>query len=387
VGKRRDQTQRLTIFAIVAISACLAFMTIRLTGFPPASDFSFLTAKGVYPDSIHERALGWEALWGDPYRPLGEVMSEHGYAGWAGSVSPRPPSALLLQTTLLVIPRRAFMPTMALLVAALLVWVGWMSQKISGLDPWRFLTGAALLLMSLPVLTALTYIPALGLLAVALLVASWRYQDRRWAGILLGVSTALRLWPGLVVLGFWLTGRRRLARDAIGTFLGLSLLGLLLPGVTVGGSIDSLLTGGDFWLNHNMNSSLALVLWPLGVPTVLSVVLVVAVGLWLAARNRAYAVPITILAALLASPLSWPTYALAVVPVAALYARWKSAATILCLCGALATWPLWPSQWFGHLHFAVLAVMLVLVVRTRALDLTRLETRSDDREVVLERIT
>ena len=97
MGKERDQAKSLTIVGIVAISACLLFMAIRLT-VASASDLDALTANGVYPDSIHERALGWEALWGDPYRPIGEVMSEHGYAGWSGSPSPRPPSALLLQT-------------------------------------------------------------------------------------------------------------------------------------------------------------------------------------------------------------------------------------------------------------------------------------------------
>lgn len=359
-----------TALGVVAIVGCLVFVTLRLTGFPSVTDFSALTSNGVTPDSIHERAVGWEAIWGDAHRSLDEILPEHGYEEGATGISPRPPSALLLQTSLLLIPERALMPAVSLIVVVLLMWIGWLARAISGLEVTRFLIGASILLLSLPVLTSLAYSPVFALLAVALLLAAWRYQDRPWAGFLLGMSAALRLWPGLVILGFWLAGRRRLARDAALTFFGLNLVGLMLPGVSFAGSITSLLSAKDTWLNHNMNSSLALVLWPFGVPPVVSLLAVCALGTWLAVRNRAYAVPITILAALLASPLSWPAYGLAALPIGALYARFKSPKTMLLIAGWLACWSLWPSHWLGHVHFVVLVAMLALFARPRPLDLT-----------------
>lgn len=374
-----------TIVGASLVACCLLFIAVRVTGFPDVTDYSHLVEQGVLPDSVHEQVTAWEAIWGDPYKPLTDLMPEHGYREWKiGGPAPRPPSALVLQIPLLLIPTSALMPVATVAVVVLLMWIGWLSLHIGGLTGKQMLWAMPLLLLSLPVVTSLLYSPLFGLLTVALILASWRYQDRPWAGVLLGISAALRLWPGLVIIGFWLNGRRRLARNAVATFVGLSLVGLLLPGVTLAGSIESLLAAKDAWLTHNMNSSLAVVLWPLGVAPIVSVVVASGIGIWLASRNRAHAVPITILAALLASPLSWPTYALAALPVFALYARLESPLPVLGLAGALASWSLWPSKWFGHLHFSVLVVMLALVAIPRTVDLTRLEPRPLDRESKLE---
>jgi Glycosyltransferase family 87 len=359
---------------VILITICLILIAFRVSGLPTVTDYSHLFAHGVFPDSAHERATAWEAVWGDPYRPLAEIMPEHDYKDWVtGGPSPRPPSALLLQTPLLLISHDWLMPVATGLTVLLLVWIGWLSLGLSGLSRRQAIWAVPLLLLSLPVISSLLYSPIMALLTVALLIASWRYRDRRWAGVLLGLSTALRLWPGFVIAGFWLNGRRRLALSAAVTFAVLSLAGLMLPGITLAGTIASLTAAKSAWLNHNMNSSLVVALWPVGVPPRVSVVAVCCPGLWLAYRIRAHAVPITIVVALVASPLSWPAYALATLPILGLYARHESPWPVVGLMAGLATWSLWPTSWIGRIHFAALVVVLILVARPRTIDLSELE--------------
>lgn len=359
-----DATTRRPAIVHVALTLGLLLMiTYVLTGFPATSDYDQLLSRGVFPDAIHERATAWEAIWGDPYRPLSEIMPEHGYQGRGGSVAPRPPSALILQTPLIVVGRAALMPTGLLVILLLLTWIGWLIRTISGVEPSKLLLAAPLALVSLPVVSSISYSPLFAVLTVALILASWRYQEHNWAGILLGVAMGLRLWPGLIVVGFWLAGRRRLAITALATFAGLNVMAiLLLPGVDLGSSVSSLTNATDDWLNNNVNSSLALVLWPYDVPPLLATSLAALVGLFAAVRNRENAVPITIVGALIASPLSWPTYALVVLPVAALCVRRLPRLAVVAVLVPLAMWSLVPTKWIGHAHFVALATLFVLIV-------------------------
>jgi hypothetical protein len=350
-----------TALGVILTFGLLLVITYVLTGFPTSTDYDQLLSRGVFPDVLHERATAWEALWGDPYRPLSEMMPDHGYEV-TGSVAPRPPSALLLQTPLVLIPRAALMPTVLVAILALLVWIGWLVQAISRVEPWKLLVATPLVLISLPVFSSISYSPLFAVLTVALILISWRYQDRRWAGVLLGVAMGLRLWPGLIVIGFWIAGKRRLALTASISFVVLTVLGLLLPGVDLESSISSFTNVTDDWLNNNTNSSLALVLWPYGIPPVVATALVALIGVIAAFRNRERAVPITIVAALIASPLSWPTYALVVLPVAALCVRRLPRLAAIAISAPLAMWSLVPTKWIGHAHFMALAALFVLVV-------------------------
>lgn len=107
------------------------------------------------------------------------------------------------------------------------------------------------------------------------------------------------------------------------------------------------------------NASLALLLSRFGVPAVATVVVGSAVGVWLAVRNRPHAISITVVAALLASPLSWPTYTLAALPTGALW--WRRGSTlVLVLASPLFLWFLSP-RWRGHFILASLVVLLGLV--------------------------
>lgn len=358
----RTASRPVVVDVTVAVGLLLV-ITYVLTGFPLTSDYDQLLSRGVFPDVIHERATAWEAIWGDPYRPLSEIMPEHGHEGRGGAVAPRPPSALLVQTPLILIAHEALMPVTLLMTLIMLTWIGWLIQTISGVEPSNLLLSAPVVLLSLPVVSTISYSPMSAVLTVALILTAWRFQDRRWAGFLLGIATGLRLWPGLVIVGFWLAGKRQLAYIAIATFAVLNVTAIvILPGVDLGSSVNSLTNATGDWLNNNVNSSLSLVLWPYGVPPAVPAVLAASVGAFAAFRNRENAVPITIVAALIASPLSWPTYALVALPIAALCVRRLPRLAALAVAVPLAMWSFVPTKWIGHAHFLALAALFVLIV-------------------------
>jgi hypothetical protein len=67
-------------------------------------------------------------------------------------------------------------------------------------------------------------------------------------------------------------------------------------------------------------------------------------------------------AALIASPLSWPTYALVVLPVAALCIRRLPRLAVVAVSVPLALWSLVPTKWIGHAHFVALAALFALII-------------------------
>ena len=361
------------VIGILVPIVLLFGLVFLLTQFPLETDYLHLVERGIVPDVLYERAAGIEAVSGDPYRPTTELIAEHVDPSLAEALpadapageAPRPPSALLIQTILALLSIEALMPVITVATMAVLVWIGWLVVRISGATPKTMLWITPLALVSLPVVVSISHSPILGLLAVGLLLASWSHRNGSWAGLALGAATGLRLWPGLVIVGFWLTGKRRLAYTALGAFLALNVVALTLPGIDLDQSISSLAHGQLEWINHNMNASLALVLLPYGVPPLVSTVVAVLIGLVAAVRNKALAVPITILAAIIASPLSWPTYALAALPLAVLYAHVRSLVPILVLTVPAVTWDFLPAKWLGHVHFVVLAVLFVLFSRLR----------------------
>jgi hypothetical protein len=201
---------------------------------------------------------------------------------------------------------------------------------------------------------------------VTLVLVSWGYKDRSWAGVPLGLAMAARLWPGLIVLGFWIAGRRRAAYQAMAVFLILNLAGLALPGVSLAGSIGALSDGGADWVDHIQNASLAYLLLDLRIPVVFSVVVAATLSLIVARRYPDRAIPICVVGGLIASPLSWPVYSLAVIPVAVL--AWRSRSPIWQGITVLAVSPslVWleiSNSLTGYFAFATLILLLIVAIR------------------------
>lgn len=358
----RLTTVRAVIGSVFGLILLLSLANL-LSGYGQETDYSVPISNGVFPDVIHERASAWEALWGDPHRPTGDILSDQGYEAESSLFAPRPPSAMILQTPLVLIPEDLLMPIVMTTVLGVLVLIGWLSHRISGIEIWKLLWAAPLIVISMPVVTALSYSPIFGLISVALVLSAWAYPDSRWSGLLLGVAISMRLWPGLVAVGFWISGKRRLAYESLTIFVIVTVAGIALPRVTLEGAVASLIQGGEGWVAHTHNASLAAVLWRFGVPPLLVTAIISLLVIWLALRHRTLAVPVTILGALIASPLSWTTYALAVLPIALICARFGMHIPVLVLAIGSALWGALPREWLGHTHLIILIVLLLMVLR------------------------
>jgi alpha-1,2-mannosyltransferase len=120
-------------------------------------------------------------------------------------------------------------------VVAALTW--WLVAPVAERHGWsRWFTVA----LALPVVVALDPIrETLGfgqinmlLFGLVMLDVVALRRQRGWAGVGIGLATALKLTPGLFVVFLLLAGRRRAAAVATGTFLAASLLAFAVSGST-----------------------------------------------------------------------------------------------------------------------------------------------------------
>ena len=167
------------------------------------------------------------------------------------------------------------------------------------------------------------YLAALVVLDVVAIRRGWR-----WAGVGTGLAAAVKLTPALFVVYFLLTGRRRAAGIAIGTFAGATLLAALLaPG-----------TSWQFWTailfdtarvgrfesaaNQSVLGMIARLAGsndPSTVVWLIAAAAVVSVGMWRAVGafrggDEVAGVTLTGLTTCLASPISWTHHLVWVVP-------------------------------------------------------------------------
>ena len=346
--------------ALVLGGLAVAFL---LTGFPFASDYTRGRELGVLPDVLHEQATAEEALSGDPYRPISELMPERGYSEMQGGVSPRTPAALLLQVPLVLIPQAALMPLITTLILILVAVALWLTHRIARVE-WKWVAWASpVVYFSYPVVTAITYGSVSVVSMTVLILMAWAFQEESWSGVPLGIAAAMRLWPGLVIVGFWIAGRRRAAYVAATVFLATNLLGLLLPGVTLEGTMSVILGGAGDWVNHNQNASLAAFLDAWGLPIALPTLVMSGVSIWLAWRNPSEAIPLCVLGGLVASPLSWPAYLLVTMPILAMWWTDGGRVPVALIGAAFLLWPFTPTSAKGLLALIALVAMFVHVSR------------------------
>ncbi|WP_285488360.1 glycosyltransferase 87 family protein [Amycolatopsis taiwanensis] len=189
------------------------------------------------------------------------------------------------------------------------------SVLMLGLEPvWRtvFLGQINLILMAMVVVDVLV-ITARG---------------SRWAGVLTGIAAAVKLTPLLFVAHLFFTGKRREAARALGTFVGLQgLMLLLIPGDTIRywtktiydtGRIGPVHWAGNQSLNGLMNRLTDLAPWASKAALGLSALLAIpAVWLMLRFHRRGQALAALLVTAfytLLVSPISWSHHWIWAVP-------------------------------------------------------------------------
>ena len=162
--------------------------------------------------------------------------------------------------------------------------------------------GLALILLSIPVAleACLGNVNAL-LLAGA--IATWHWRDRPWAGAIVGVMAAVKLWPA--ILGLWLLAGDR--RRAVAVFAG----------TVVVSAVVSLVGAG--WDNHvaylsvgqGVHASAFSLTWLLGIPWLWIAGLGAGIVLVVVARkDPAWSFRIAVLTMVFGNPVANPnTYA------------------------------------------------------------------------------
>lgn len=162
--------------------------------------------------------------------------------------------------------------------------------------------------------------------ALALLVALYLYRRQRLlhAGLAIGLGTAIKLLPALVLLpAIAIDGRRALIRSgsAIAAVLTLFYGGALLRGLTPLGGLDSFF--GKCQFGSPIYAALAAIagpVWSRVALALLFVIALLAILRW-ARQSQQFerAVLYTIAAPLLFTPVVYPWYLMALVPLTALY--------------------------------------------------------------------
>ncbi|MEY9873665.1 alpha-1,2-mannosyltransferase [Streptacidiphilus sp. MAP12-33] len=292
-----------------------------------------------FDDAVY-RAGAWAVLHGKPlYEPLATLPD---WSQVRQLPFTYPPVAALLFTPLTLFPLQLAWGVMAVASALTLGFVvrtGVQGTYRPGGRTVAWTPAAALTFLGAFALEPVWRTFSLGqvnLLLLALVMVDVLLLPRtRWGGTLIGLAAAVKLTPLLFVAHLLVTGRRADALRAVGTFVGLNLVGaLLLPADTVSYLTGGMLGGddatGNAWGgNQSLNGLLQRLSgqagWAFGVAAVAGAVCVVAallVARRLHARGEALgALLVTACAAALASPISWSHHWVLVVPLAALLVR------------------------------------------------------------------
>lgn len=241
-------------------------------------------------------------------------------------VHPRTPAALMLMSPLAALSADgAFIALTILTSVCYFAVVAWVLPSLTGIRRRNLLVAGIVGIAGTSFLTALEFGTQSGILL--LVTAGCWLAVRKGApgigGLLLGIAGALRIFPLLLVIPIWRSGRRREVWWALSSFVALNIVGLLLFDLTVIDSIQALATAGDAWIPFSGNGSVAMPLVRLGLdPTAVGIALMVGAALasWMVSRRGFdfdLAFGVVIVLSLLSSPLSWEHYDLLLIPVVA----------------------------------------------------------------------
>ena len=319
-------------------------LTIPLAVFAAAGLIGYLVVRTLaHPtmiDMVVYRAEGQAVLHGRDLYGAGVQVDT---AGGNRLPATYPPFAALLFAAISWIPVGALKVLVTVANVALLAVVVHLAARLVGdridrptvAERWALLAAiAALGLWFEPVWTTLRYGQINLVLCALILFDLTRPATSKWPrGLGIGLATGIKLTPGIFILWFLLSGKRRETITSALSAVGTMAVGLvLLPHASV-----------DFWLhkvfetdkvgktyitdNQSLSGMLARAthiddpkaLWAV------AAVVVLAAGLWTAARNSkrgddAVGALTCAVTGLLISPISWSHHWVWAVPVAMLFA-------------------------------------------------------------------
>ncbi len=343
-------------------SASFVAVAYWLTGYPFVASYEPWLEQGALHDIVHKRATAWEAWYGNPYRSLGEILSDHGIEAGLQGIPPRTPGAYLVHSILLLVPESHLLLFAVTSVIMLTLACLRLSGRIAGVAWHRMLLLSPLVAISLPFATAVSHGSVTVIGGAVLVLVAWAFPERRWAGVALGVAMAIRVWPTLIAFGFALSGRRRLAYEAGASAVVFTLLGLLIPQVTIVGSLTALTQGSDHGVGHPQNASLTALLAGVGVPISLGLAVLTVMVLFLAWKRASSAVEVAALGGLLAVPLSWPAYIFNALPAIVRDRPLKGKVALVLLLTPYLLWAPFPQLITPVAFVASLAGILAIAI-------------------------
>lgn len=288
----------------------LCFATVCAVGFVS------LVSAGVVgrfcPDVTVEKYTVVAALGGDPYAPMNELVE-----GCHPTPAPRTPATFLLNAPLLLVADGALLWVMVPMVAAFIVAVLWAGVTVAEVDERWALIPLGALVLSPHYSGMMVHYASPTMAAPTLIAVAWAVIRRpRLAGFLLGAAAAIKLWPAIVIVA--LVARadtRRVGWWAVGSGAVFTLGGLLLPGVTVSGTVGALVEAGGFFTGWDGNWSLTARFGVWGA--------VVGLGVfgWSLRGGVDRRFGGAVVGGLLLSPLVWAYYWLAALPAVILLGR------------------------------------------------------------------
>jgi alpha-1,2-mannosyltransferase len=296
------------VAAVGGVTAAAYLVAFEVVQKPPLRDFFDLR---VYRGAV---------LWWLQGEPLYAFELDPGGKGFT-----YPPFAAVLMVPLTWVPT----PTAAVLVllasaAVVVVVTWWLVAPVArrhGTSPWFAAALAVPLVLATEPIRETLAEGQLNMVVLGLVLADVvaLRRGRLWAGVGIGLATALKLTPGLFVVFLVLIGRRRAAAVAAGTWLGATLLGAVADAGASWEYWTSTLWDTERvgrlvnpW-NQSLLGLLAHVADPAPPDRLLWAVLAAAVavlGLWRAVRahrcgDDLVAVTLVGLTACLVSPISW----------------------------------------------------------------------------------
>lgn len=370
----------------VAVGAIFG-LAVLIAGFdPPDSDVKY--------DWLAARA----ALDGDAYAPVLELAEAEGVRiavnvapGTGPSVPhPRTPAALLMMLPLGLVP---FGGVAALWIAgsvALLTAMIWVLMYLSeGVSVWAKLVVASALAVGAPTVVSLRF-TGQTMLVAWLVVAAWVSTGRSevLTGGAIAIAGSLKVFPFALVVPLWMSGRRKAAIWAVVGAVTLNSLGLLLPGVTLGGAWATLSEASASFAALPGNASIVGLVTRLGGTLVVAQLAswVIVGGVVLAVWARLGRYPTTplfwILLALLLLPLSWTSYDVVLIPAVVVLLFSGTGFQRFLAGAALTLWVLDTALWIvtGLVvtgPFGLLARLLLLGAVTQAAPGRDLSTAGD----------
>lgn len=255
-----------------------------------------------------------------PINVAAQSEAELGPGPW---VHPRAPSALTLIAPASLLSAEGYRLTILWASVIALTWmVIHQLPRLTGIPRGALLLGAPLLIPSYPVFATLEFGTQSALIAGLVMFAWIRSNEgrQRVAGIAIGIAAALKVWPLLLLVPFWMTRRRAAVFAALVTTSSVTVVGMVAFGIGPSRVVDAFGAATERWLLFSPNGSL--IGWavragiPFGIALVLGIGAALALTGLVARRDPISAIPAGIVLAVLLSPLSWAHYDVALVGVA-----------------------------------------------------------------------